>query len=346
MMPSSPSHRSARLRLIALAIALGVSTAPAAAAEAKPNVVYFWDFEDGKLPPDQWYVGGIDIATDIALGGRSARATFNDPAPADRTKPVSDHVFNAGPIPCAKEGWFRWYLYLDKTFDLPGVSDGYWAAPPFFGLKSKEGFGLHFFTLGANGVAFSTYLAKAGAGFRIILLSQENAPEDKTAWIANATPEFRRKYDELFPWDQQNGETFKGTEYFNVPWNPNYVWIYGTKDGEREPMLGLERWYCIEIHLKAASAPKKKDGVIEMWLDGKPVVSRRNLDNDRGSLNNCMLRGPFHDHDCPPVGSHLYVDNLVVDTGAYIGPIGARADLKEREALAKPNRAAGAKERK
>jgi hypothetical protein len=306
-------------------------------------VVYFWDFEDGKLPPDQWYVGGIDIATDVALGSKSACATFNDPPPADRTKPVSDHVFNAGPMALGKEGYFRWYLYLDRQFDLPNVTDGYWAAPAFVGLKAKEGFGLHFFTNKVSGLSFSTYLAKAGPGFRIILLSQENAPDDKAAWIAKATPEFRRKYDEQFPWNQKNDEVFKGTEYYGVPWNPSYVWIYGVKDGEREPMIGAERWYCIEVHLKAASGPKKKDGIVEMWLDGKLVASRHDLDNDRGSLEGCMLRGPFHDHDCPPVGSHLYVDNLVVDAAAYIGPIGQRADLKEREALAKPNARAGAK---
>jgi hypothetical protein len=114
------------------------------------------------------------------------------------------------------------------------------------------------------------------------------------------------------------------------------VWIYGTKDGERDAMMKRDRWYCVEVHVKAASGPAKKDGVIEMWLDGKPVVSRKNLDSDCGSLNNCMLRGPFHDHDYPPVGSHLYVDNIVADTNAYIGPIGFRADLKERESKATP----------
>ena len=112
------------------------------------------------------------------------------------------------------------------------------------------------------------------------------------------------------------------------------MWLYGTKDGEREPMLMPERWYCVELHIKAATGPGTKDGVVELWLDGETVFSRKNMDNDQGSLAEAALRGGVHDHDRPSLGSKMYIDNVVVDTKAYIGPAGQRADLRDREALA------------
>ena len=305
--------------------------------EPKTNMVFYQDYENCKPGARTPHGNGFCTASDEkhVLGKLSACINCGRPPGGGRGNfPPDLLVFEGVPVTWDKEAYIRWYLYLNKEFDLPDVADGYWPAPKCFGLKTGEGWALHFMTDKARGMYTSTYIAKAGEGFRIIVLSQENPPEEEDKWLDEVTPEFKKRYEDEFPFAAGENVWRRGSGQGWQVWNPNYFWAYGTKDGERSSMIRRERWYCIELHIKAATGHGKKDGMVELWLDGKSVFSRKDVNNDQGSLSKARLRGGIHDHDRPVLGSRMYIDNVVVDTKAYIGPAGQRSDLRDREASA------------
>ncbi|MEW4486427.1 hypothetical protein AB1L42_00010 [Thalassoglobus sp. JC818] len=84
---------------------------------------------------------------------------------------------------------------------------------------------------------------------------------------------------------------------------------------------GLGWWVCVEARAKL-NTPGKKDGINQLWIDGKLESERTNLDwrgtfNERG-INAVFLEAYWNQGS--PVDQARWVDNFVVST-APIGPV-------------------------
>ena len=81
------------------------------------------------------------------------------------------------------------------------------------------------------------------------------------------------------------------------------------------------RWVCVEAHVKL-NTPGKKDGINQLWLDGRLECERLNLDwrggYDAHGLNAVLLESYWNKGS--PVTQSRWLDHFVVST-APIGPL-------------------------
>lgn len=84
----------------------------------------------------------------------------------------------------------------------------------------------------------------------------------------------------------------------------------------------LDKWYCIEVHVKVGSG----DGAYELWIDGTKVFAIEGIDNLTARRESPYLGGPVNyiqtgerwaSKGAPAHG--VYVDEFIV-AGGYIGP--------------------------
>jgi hypothetical protein len=96
------------------------------------------------------------------------------------------------------------------------------------------------------------------------------------------------------------------------------TWLQSGLAGLIEP----ERWYCIEQRVKL-NAPGRADGELEVWVDGRLALSRKDLrlrDLPTIRIEEVWMNF-FHGGVQPaPVDMHAFVDALVV-ARRYIGPM-------------------------
>ena len=81
------------------------------------------------------------------------------------------------------------------------------------------------------------------------------------------------------------------------------------------------RWVCVEARAKLNS-PGKKDGINQLWIDGRLEAERVNLDwrgdYDRHGINAVFLESYWNDGS--PVTQSRWIDNFVISTEP-IGPV-------------------------
>ncbi len=98
------------------------------------------------------------------------------------------------------------------------------------------------------------------------------------------------------------------------------------------------RWVCVEARAKLNS-PGKKDGINQLWIDGRLEAERVNLDwrgdYDRHGINAVFLESYWNDGS--PVTQSRWMDNLVVATE----PIGPVVCPKNPTVMRTPYQAAG-----
>jgi hypothetical protein len=87
----------------------------------------------------------------------------------------------------------------------------------------------------------------------------------------------------------------------------------------------LDRWYCVELHVKVGAG----DGAYELWIDGKQVFTVTGVDNLTARTESPYLGGPVNyiqtGERWASVGAPahgVYVDEFAVAT-SYIGPLPA-----------------------
>ena len=95
-------------------------------------------------------------------------------------------------------------------------------------------------------------------------------------------------------------------------------WTGSGTDG----LIELDQWVCIEQRVRM-NTPGREDGVLAVWIDGKPVLHRSDLrlrDDVSIRIEEAWLN-IFHG-GMQTAGSpmHAYVDNVVIARG-YIGPM-------------------------
>ena len=81
------------------------------------------------------------------------------------------------------------------------------------------------------------------------------------------------------------------------------------------------RWVCVEVRAKL-NAPGQKDGLNQLWIDGRLEAERKNLDW-RGSYAGHGINAVFLEtywNDGSPVTQSRWIDNFVISTKP-IGPI-------------------------
>lgn len=104
---------------------------------------------------------------------------------------------------------------------------------------------------------------------------------------------------------------------------PNLTWLGNrpTSTFQLHASDGLGWWVCVEARAKL-NTPGKKDGLNQLWIDGKLEAERRNLDwrgtfADRG-INAVFLEAYWNEGS--PVAQSRWLDNFVVSTQP-IGPV-------------------------
>jgi len=104
---------------------------------------------------------------------------------------------------------------------------------------------------------------------------------------------------------------------------PNLKWL-GNKPTSQFKLHGddgLGWWVCVEARAKL-NTPGKKDGVNQLWIDGRLEAERRNLDwrgtfTERG-INAVFLEAYWNEGS--PVDQARWIDNFIVSTKP-IGPV-------------------------
>ncbi|MCZ7646479.1 MAG: polysaccharide lyase [Planctomycetota bacterium] len=98
------------------------------------------------------------------------------------------------------------------------------------------------------------------------------------------------------------------------------------KGGDFQP----GRWYCVERRMKLNSAPDRKDGFEQLWLDGKQVIDWQGVRFRKVmNLRITLLSFETYYHGLPAKFQEsnpliLYFDHVVA-AKAYIGPLAAQA---------------------
>lgn len=93
-------------------------------------------------------------------------------------------------------------------------------------------------------------------------------------------------------------------------------------DGRGAGLVDLDRWVSIEQRVKL-NAPGRKDGVLEVWVDGVPALTRTDLRlRDLAALRiEEVWMNIFHGGtQAARSPMHAYIDNVVV-ARSYIGPM-------------------------
>lgn len=104
---------------------------------------------------------------------------------------------------------------------------------------------------------------------------------------------------------------------------PNLTWL-GNKPSSNFKLHGsdgLGWWVCVEARAKL-NTPGKKDGLNQLWIDGKLEAERRNLDW-RGTFAGRGINAVFLEaywNQGSPVDQSRWIDNFVVSTEP-IGPV-------------------------
>ncbi|MBI1387414.1 MAG: hypothetical protein GC154_03085 [bacterium] len=116
-----------------------------------------------------------------------------------------------------------------------------------------------------------------------------------------------------------NGEvvTTRYNDFDNLHW-------LGNKPVSRFKIFSAEesgRWVCVEAHARL-NTPGEKDGLNQLWIDGRLEAERVNLDwrgtYDEYGINAVFLEAYWNDGS--PVTQDRWIDNFVVSTHP-IGPV-------------------------
>ena len=104
---------------------------------------------------------------------------------------------------------------------------------------------------------------------------------------------------------------------------PNLHWL-GNRPASTFKLHSTEeagRWVCVESRAKL-NAPGKKDGLNQLWIDGRLEAERKNLDW-RGSYDWHGINGLFLEtywNKGSPVTQRRWIDNFIISTKP-IGPV-------------------------
>ena len=117
----------------------------------------------------------------------------------------------------------------------------------------------------------------------------------------------------------------RGDRVVTIKYNdfPNLHWL-GNRPASRFKLHGTEeagRWVCVEARARL-NTPGKKDGLNQLWIDGRLEAERRNLDW-RGSYTGHGINGVFLEtywNEGSPVTQSRWIDNFVISTRP-IGPV-------------------------
>lgn len=117
----------------------------------------------------------------------------------------------------------------------------------------------------------------------------------------------------------------QGSQVVTTRYNdfPNLDWL-GNRPVSPFKLHSTEesgRWVCVEARAKL-NTPGKKDGLNQLWIDGKLQTERKNLDW-RGNYTKHGINAVFLEtywNDGSPVTQSRWIDNFVIAT-KYIGPV-------------------------
>jgi hypothetical protein len=117
-----------------------------------------------------------------------------------------------------------------------------------------------------------------------------------------------------------NGRTPMGFYVYHVDMRGRYgsTWYW---DREGKGALENNRWYAIEQHLKL-NTPGKNDGELRAWVDGELVFEKTDIRmRDVADLKIEMVWMNVYQGGAKPAENtdHLYIDNVVIAKGDYIG---------------------------
>ncbi len=111
--------------------------------------------------------------------------------------------------------------------------------------------------------------------------------------------------------------TTRYNDFANLKWLGNNPASQFRLDSREES----GRWVCVEARVKL-NTPGQRDGLNQLWIDGRLEAERRNLDW-RGSYTSHGINAVFLEaywNDGSPVDQSRWIDNFVISTQP-IGPI-------------------------
>ncbi len=132
----------------------------------------------------------------------------------------------------------------------------------------------------------------------------------------------------LYGWDGLRFYCYTGVNWSPTP-NTGVGWDTMMVAGADDPLnpghkLGDGLWHYFEVHAKAPTSPTGRDGILQMWIDGRLVMSFNtvwwNTDDTGWNLIqfDVNYQGVVNDNLCKGVD----VDDIAISTTGYIGPLG------------------------
>jgi hypothetical protein len=118
------------------------------------------------------------------------------------------------------------------------------------------------------------------------------------------------------------GEVMLGTYAYHANAPSSYGEVFNWTGDELAGLVKVERWYGIEQHLRL-NAPGRDDGLLEVWVDGRPALVRKDLRlRDTRSLRiEHVWLNVFHGGTArAPADMNAFITNVVVAKG-YIGTL-------------------------
>lgn len=142
-------------------------------------------------------------------------------------------------------------------------------------------------------------------------------------WDGNKGWSLRGSFGLPTPKDHPSpGRVLLGTYAYHGGSGNTYGEILPWTGGQAAGLIGVDRWVCIEQHVRL-NTPGKDDGLLEVWIDGRPTLVRRDLrlrDNPGVRIEEVWLNIFHGGMQVAQAPMHAFIDNLVV-ARSYIGPM-------------------------
>jgi hypothetical protein len=290
--------------------AIAVATArltPERAASLKDPLLFQEQFEDARLDSRGWYDGTVALLSTIERASATSSSALQYTFAAGSTKPSagsplrrkfspSDSVYLSYFVKYSDNWVGSQQLYHPHEFHLLTTADGDWTS--------------------LSNTHLTVYVEQTGGTPLIAIqdaahIDQARAGDDLT----HVTE------DRAVAGCNGSGDMYRGHCYLaGHTWMNEKKWFAAAPLFSKAAERSLDGWHLVEAYIKLntlAGGHSTNDGVIEYWLDGRPVINHRDVLFRTAAHPtmrfNQLVIAPYIG-DGSPVTQSMWIDDLSVAT--------------------------------